>query len=113
IFDWPPNLGMLPLVTTCRITKDQRMEWSKQISETLAVLHKIGVVWGDAKPWNVLINTRSLEPHLIDFGGGFTPGYIYPALKETIEGDNQGLSKIQGLLEDSGFDYRHLTHSHD
>jgi serine/threonine protein kinase len=70
-----------------------RKQWMDQISETLAKLHQAGVVWGDAKPENVLVDTAN-NAWIVDFGGGYTPGWVDEDKAETIEGDLQGMANI-------------------
>jgi hypothetical protein len=70
-----------------------RLQWAAQIRQTVSELHKNGVVWGDAKLDNVLLD-RSSTPWVIDFGGGHTPNWVDRDKAETVEGDLQGLEKI-------------------
>jgi serine/threonine protein kinase len=70
-----------------------RERWARQITETLYNLHDAGIVWGDAKPDNILVDTET-NVWAIDFGGGYTEGWVDKELAETILGDQQGLSKI-------------------
>ena len=48
------------LATICRL--------ARQTALLLDVLHDAGMVHGDFKPANVIVDAQSLEPHLIDFG---------------------------------------------
>jgi len=50
-------------------------------------------VWGDAKPENVLID-GSDDVWIIDFGGGYTQGFVEKEKAGTAEGDLQGLDNI-------------------
>ncbi|KAK3331542.1 hypothetical protein B0H66DRAFT_599016 [Apodospora peruviana] len=50
-----------------------RQKWAAQIEGTLSELHGRRIIWGDAKPGNVIIGERD-DAWLIDFGGGFTLG---------------------------------------
>ncbi|KAK2668010.1 hypothetical protein RAB80_017201 [Fusarium oxysporum f. sp. vasinfectum] len=52
-------------------------------------LHEEGIVWGDAKPDNVLID-KDENAWIIDFGGSYTPGWVDEDKAETFEGDYQG-----------------------
>lgn len=74
-----------------------KRKWFNQISWTLQKLHEKDIIWGDAKAPNVLINSTD-DAFLIDFGGGFTPGWVDQELSGTLEGDCQGLEKIEELL---------------
>lgn len=85
------------LTLRCAIRPDtplsSRNRWADQISNTLTSLHAAGIIWGDAKPDNVLIDSNS-DAWLIDFGGSYTEGWVEPELAETVKGDLQGLSRI-------------------
>lgn len=78
---------------------DRRKKWAQQIEQTLCQLHEIGVVWGDGKPDNILINSVTDDAWLIDFGGSFTNGWVDVELKETLAGDEQALKKIIRALD--------------
>jgi len=64
-----------------------------QVTSILAQLHKAGIVWGDAKPDNVLIDKND-DAWIIDFGGGYSRGVVEREKSGTLEGDLQGLEKI-------------------
>ncbi|KAM0720538.1 hypothetical protein Q7P37_004674 [Cladosporium fusiforme] len=70
-----------------------REQWIEQVTTTLTQLHSGGVFWGDAKPENILIDTDN-NAWIIDFGGGYTEGWVDENLAGTIEGDEQGLARI-------------------
>ncbi|KAI1157781.1 hypothetical protein F5B18DRAFT_657326 [Nemania serpens] len=91
------NLGRIGEVGAVEL--DRRRKWSLQIRETVAQLHEIGVVWGDAKPQNVLIDSNTDDIYIIDFGGGVTDGWGTEELMNTAEGDIQALKMIDKYLE--------------
>jgi hypothetical protein len=70
-----------------------RQKWTQQITQSLQELHAHGIVWGDVKPDNVLIDKHD-DAYLIDFGGGYTNGWVDNELSNTLEGDLQGLERI-------------------
>ncbi|KAI6774847.1 hypothetical protein HG530_001605 [Fusarium avenaceum] len=70
-----------------------REKWAAQIQEAVHQLHDAEIVWGDAKPDNVLIDAND-DAWLIDFGGGYTEGWVPKSLTGTMEGDRIGLEKI-------------------
>ncbi|KAJ5266499.1 hypothetical protein N7478_009307 [Penicillium angulare] len=72
-------------------------KWLSQITQSIEGLHVCGAVWGDAKPDNVLIDTH-FDAYLIDFGGGYTRGWVDKELANTAEGDLQGLQRITEFL---------------
>jgi hypothetical protein len=72
-------------------------KWLKQITHSVKELHAHGIVWGDAKPDNVLIDVCD-DAYLVDFGGGYTRGWVDRELMNTKEGDLQGLGRISAYL---------------
>lgn len=74
-----------------------RQYWAAEIGETLSYLHEAGIVWGDAKAANILIDVRD-DPWIIDFGGSYTPGWGEKDIAGTVEGDKQGLSRIVSYI---------------
>ncbi|KAJ3484327.1 hypothetical protein NLG97_g7083 [Lecanicillium saksenae] len=73
---------------------DVRGRWMQQLDASLSALHKAGIVWGDVKSENVLID-RNSNAWVTDFGGGYTEGWVDKELAETTEGDEMGMEKIQ------------------
>ncbi|RBR07513.1 uncharacterized protein FIESC28_10594 [Fusarium coffeatum] len=80
-----------------KIPVDIRRRWLQQITETVNALHKVGLVWGDAKPGNVCINPDN-NAWLIDFGGGWTQRWADKGIAGTVEGDKHALTKIKAFL---------------
>ena len=72
-------------------------KWVNQISYTLEHLHLHHIVWGDVKVANVLIDVNG-DVYLIDFGGGYTEGWVEKELSNSIDGDLQGLENIKWYL---------------
>jgi hypothetical protein len=56
------------------------------------------IIWGDAKADNFMVDKND-ELWIIDFGGSYTEGWVDPELSDTLEGDEQGLEKVQEALE--------------
>ncbi|KAI1015409.1 hypothetical protein LB504_010940 [Fusarium proliferatum] len=81
------------------ISRETRQKWAQQVKDTLRQLHAAGIIWGDAKPDNVLVDQKN-DAWLIDFGGGCTHGWVSKELSGTVEGDLQGLNKINDFLLD-------------
>ena len=75
-----------------------REKWSIQITTTVRSLHKAGIIWGDAKAANILIDNKN-NAWVIDFGGGFSEGWVEKSQMDTIEGDLATLIKIDELLQ--------------
>ncbi|KAI1182283.1 hypothetical protein F5B17DRAFT_421070 [Nemania serpens] len=74
-----------------------KKKWAGQIKHTISQLHDLGIVWGDVKTDNVLIDDND-DAFVIDFGGGNTMGWVDQDKHGTVEGDMQGLDKILKLL---------------
>ncbi|KAI1769726.1 hypothetical protein F4818DRAFT_435424 [Hypoxylon cercidicola] len=75
----------------------RRHKWASQINETVNLLHETEVIWGDGKASNVIIDEED-NAWLIDFGGGFTDGWVDKELADTAEGDEQAVKKIMDFL---------------
>lgn len=79
------------------VPEERRRDWARQITETVDKLHAVGIVWGDVKPSNVIIGMDD-KAWLIDFGGGWTDGWVNEDIEGTVEGDRQGVKKMVELL---------------
>jgi tRNA A-37 threonylcarbamoyl transferase component Bud32 len=75
-----------------------KKKWAAQIESTVNDLHRHGIIWGDAKPTNIIIDEYD-DVWLIDFGGGFTPGWVERSLAGSAEGDLQAVKKLKDKLE--------------
>ena len=75
----------------------EKRKWIDQVDETVRQLHEKGIVWGNAMLANVTINPSG-HAILTDFGGGYTLGYVDRELRETKEGDMQGLERMRSNL---------------
>ncbi|CAJ0551389.1 Ff.00g113190.m01.CDS01 [Fusarium sp. VM40] len=75
-----------------------RQRWAEQVHDMVNRLHAAGIIWGDAKPDNVLID-NSNDAWLIDFGGGYTNGWVPKELSGSMEGDLHALQKIDRFLK--------------
>ena len=77
-----------------------KQKWALQITRLLDKLHEADVVWGDVKPDNVLID-RDENAWLIDFGGGYTEGWVPKELAGSLQGDSEGLKKLLDFIDAS------------
>ena len=80
------------------ITSVQCKRWTGQIRSAIDYLHGEGLVWGDAKAENVLIREDG-DVVLVDFGGGFTPGWVEQQNSDTMQGDWQGFERIVEFMK--------------
>ena len=97
LFTWIEKKGVLCQTRAKDAPTPLRRRWADQISRSLQVLHEQGIVWGDAKADNVLIDQDD-NAWIIDFGGSYTAGWVDKDKAGTIEGDMQGLEKILDML---------------
>lgn len=87
-------------VMSAQTPESLRRRWISQIRHTIRSLHQIGVVWGDAKAGNILVDQNGRgDAWVIDFGGGYTEGWVDREKSNTIEGDLQGLTRIVDYLQ--------------
>ncbi|KPM34018.1 hypothetical protein AK830_g12553 [Neonectria ditissima] len=73
---------------------EEKNKWMDQIEATMGRLHGAGVVCGDVKPDNIMIN-KDGNAVAIDFGGGYNPAYIDAKLYQTREGDLMALGHMR------------------
>ncbi|KAF4990441.1 hypothetical protein FDECE_14382 [Fusarium decemcellulare] len=81
-----------------------KQRWAEQIKETLACLHQNGIIWGDAKPDNIIIDTDR-NAWIVDFGGGHTQGWVDRANMGTTKGDLEGLENILEFISTGGTEH--------
>jgi serine/threonine protein kinase len=81
------------------LSVDEFKRWTQQIQEAVAYIHEKGLVWGDAKAANVLIDDIG-NAILIDFSGGFTKGWVDEVNHDTPRGDIQGQEKIIDFMKE-------------
>ncbi|KAI1755465.1 hypothetical protein F4782DRAFT_488648 [Xylaria castorea] len=74
-----------------------KQKWARQIEDTLKELHRVGVIWGDAKAGNVIIDKEN-NVVITDFEGGYTDGWVDAEKAGTVEGDLQGFQNIMAFL---------------
>ncbi|RSM00580.1 hypothetical protein CEP52_009046 [Fusarium oligoseptatum] len=85
------------LTLSCAVKPEKtttlRKKWAAQLRDIVTQLHNAGIVWGDAKPDNVLIDVNQ-DAWIVDFGGGYTEGWVPKTLAGTVEGDTVALEKM-------------------
>lgn len=81
------------------IDQEKRETWAKEAEQMKDTLHEHGIIWGDAKGDNFVVDSSD-ELWIIDFGGSYTEGWVDPDIAETKEGDNMGVEKVVNALRD-------------
>ncbi|RKL46406.1 hypothetical protein BFJ70_g2898 [Fusarium oxysporum] len=81
------------------IDESRRKKWASQVRDNVDLLHKTRITWGDGKASNVLIHRETDDAWIIDFGGGWTEGWVDKPLSGTIKGDEMTVKKIFGYLQ--------------
>ncbi|CAJ0551308.1 Ff.00g112380.m01.CDS01 [Fusarium sp. VM40] len=97
LFAWIDAECVLSKARAAKTPATLRGRWLSQINRSVQWLHEEGIVWGDAKADNVLID-KNENAWIIDFGGSYTPGWVDKDKAETLEGDYQGVGKINEML---------------
>jgi len=92
-----PNPITLEHVDFSCFSKEQCNTWVSQIRPAVNYLHDNRLVWGDAKPANILVR-RNNDLVLVDFGGGATEEWVDSKKMNTQEGDIQALDRIEQFL---------------
>ncbi|KAK2591215.1 hypothetical protein QQS21_011100 [Conoideocrella luteorostrata] len=95
LYDWIEmrDAGVLTYVLKPDTPSSLREKWATQIQRTVTELHRLGVIWGDVKPDNVLIDIND-NAIVIDLEGGTTRGWVDHDIGGSLEGDLQGLGKL-------------------
>ncbi|OAG40435.1 hypothetical protein AYO21_05335 [Fonsecaea monophora] len=73
--------------------------WYRDIEDMVHLLHEKDFVWGDVSPNNMVIDANE-NVCMIDFGGGYTEGWVDEEDRETKKGDLEGLKRIKEYLLD-------------
>ncbi|TGO43045.1 hypothetical protein BHYA_0004g01720 [Botrytis hyacinthi] len=89
------------------IDSERRKKWAQQVECNIELLHEIGVVWGDGKPHNILVNSETDDCYLVDFGSSWTDGWVDAELIEMKADDLQALTRIFVFLDVSIADNRY------
>lgn len=99
LFPWINKKSVLSQAKADQVSGSLRRRWAEQISYTLKQLHDRGIIWGDTKADNILIDEND-DAWIVDFGGSFTLGWVDKEKAGTRDGDMQGLAKIMNVLSD-------------
>ena len=90
----PPQEGRLIAPS---ITSSSCERWYHDVENMIHVLHKKGFTWGDVSPNNMIIDEDE-NVWIVDFGGGYTEGWVEQEDMETEKGDLEGLKRIKEFL---------------
>lgn len=99
IMDHIPSPTPLTKMLDSGVDEQKRLKWADEAATMVDVLHQKGIIWGDAKGDNFVVDEMD-ELWIIDFGGSYTEGWVDPELKETKEGDDMGVRKLCNGLKD-------------
>ncbi|PYH69894.1 uncharacterized protein BO88DRAFT_481208 [Aspergillus vadensis CBS 113365] len=77
--------------------KERRDKWYWQIQNSLKILHRRNLLWGDPKADNVLIDVND-DAWLIGFGKTCTAPWVDRWANGTLEGDKQGVKRLKRML---------------
>ena len=80
--------------------EEEKKKWKEQLKSTVQYLHENDIVWGDAHPKNVMIDSRTNDLTLIDFEGGCSPGFVDDDKRDTKAGDTQAVQRICEVIDD-------------
>lgn len=81
------------------IPEEKRTKWAEESARMVDLLHQHDIVWGDAKGDNFMVD-KDDNLWIIDFGGSYTEGWVDPELRDTEEGDDQGMRRLVNGLQD-------------
>lgn len=95
--EWVPGRRLRD-IDIAAVPAQRRRKWLGQIDEAVRTLHAHRIIWGDGKAANVVIDDQD-DAWLIDFGGGWTDGWVDEESAGTVEGFLQALSRIGAFLE--------------
>jgi len=95
LLEYIPNARLLSKAEP--LLPDQYTHWTEEIRDAIQYLHSNNLVWGDAKPGNILIRGND-SIVLVDFGGGYTEGWVDSMSSGTTQGDWEGYEKIVQYL---------------
>ena len=83
LLDYIKNARQLSGVDS--LLTDQCGHWTQEIWESITYLHFNNFIWGDTEPGNILVREND-SLVLIDFGGGYTTGWVDARNARTIQG---------------------------
>lgn len=100
VSEWvqPSPRGLnLDSINVSKVPCKTRQQWGDQIEYAVASLHEIGIIWGDCKPANIVVDEED-DVYLINLGGRFSMDWVSKEITGTLEGDAVGVAKILKYL---------------
>jgi len=97
MMEFIPNAVTLDQAVNAGFNNKQCLLWISQIESALEYLRSNSLVWGDAKPVNILKRPND-DLVLVDFAGGATEEWVDWKNMNTLAGDLQGLERIKQFL---------------
>ena len=92
-----PNAVTLDRFNFTHFGREQCNIWISQIRSAVQYLHDKCLVWGDAKPTNILVRPNT-DLVLVDFAGGATEEWVDYKKMNSQEGDIEALDRIEQFL---------------
>ncbi|CAD6455621.1 e56ce9bb-3deb-43ec-b87d-119ea7533f28 [Sclerotinia trifoliorum] len=89
--------GTLPDAMKKLPSASLKHKWILQLQKTADEIHQEGIVWGDAKPDNILIDQND-NLIVLDFDGGRTEGWVEAEYMDTMVGDHLAIAKIKDMI---------------
>lgn len=93
LFDWLEGYPLAEHPESSNPTSSLQKLWQEQVEATVMELHRNEIVWGDVNVHNIFIDMHG-DAWVIDFGGNCNVEFVDEEIKETYEGDLQGLRRV-------------------
>ncbi|TGO68481.1 hypothetical protein BOTNAR_0024g00320 [Botryotinia narcissicola] len=85
------NKGTLfDIATWNNCSNELRHRWACELEDLVHQIHTADLIWGDAKPQNILVDMDD-RLWLLDFDGGYTPSWVEKENEGTRVGYWQGI----------------------
>ncbi|PXF43581.1 Serine/threonine-protein kinase Sgk1 [Gracilariopsis chorda] len=98
-----PFVRRKPLREVIECGLEPKSKWTAQFLDAIDFVHNNDIVWNDAKPDNILVDSQGALC-LIDFEGDCTEEWVLVDLHDTKEGGKVAVPKILSFIESLGCD---------
>ncbi|KAL4809187.1 hypothetical protein BDV18DRAFT_156946 [Aspergillus unguis] len=98
LFEYIEHRGTLEQMDFHRVSAEVRKKWRRQLKDGVKCLHEAGIVWGDAQPESILVDS-DYNLWFIGLGGEYCGGDMDEDKMGTIEGDLQALESMLAWLK--------------